>query len=179
MQDSAWRITTASLNVTSVQLRLTVLLVWGQLFFSLNSKCFWILQKEKKKSIVVSLSTDGYCSTCSSSSLSLRSWDSSCLLWSSRICMRVSRRVLCCLRTRASARSSSSCCPPAVGEPRPSSPASVSMGTDAASSCFHLRRLYSLCSTLRAHRGQTGKKSQPLKQKQLYAIIHWHFHSKK
>lgn len=104
----------------------------------------------------------GYCSfpdlrgvslTCSSSSLSRRSWDSSCLLWSSRICIRVSRRVLCWRRTRASAKSSSSCCPPTVGEPRPSSPASVSIGTDAASSCFHLSRLYSLCSTLGTHSG--------------------------
>lgn len=101
-------------------------------------------------------------STCSSSSLSLRSCDSSCLLWSSRICMRVSRRVLCCRRTRASARSSSSCCPSAVGEPGPPSPASVSMGTDAASSCFHLSLLYSPCSTLRSHRGQMeGKQSGP------------------
>jgi len=91
--------------------------------------------------------------TCSSSSLSLQSWDSSCLLWSSRICMRVSRRVLCCRRTRASARSSSSCCPPSEGEPVPSSPASVSMGTAAVSSCFHLSLLYSLCSTLRTHSG--------------------------
>lgn len=83
-----------------------------------------------------------------SSSRSLRSCDSSCLLWSSKICMRVSRRVLCCRRTRASARSSSSCWPPAAGEPGPPSPASVSMGSDAASSCFHLRRRYSLWSTL-------------------------------
>ena len=98
--------------------------------------------------------------TCSRSSLSRCSCDSSCLLWSSRICMRVSRRVLCCRRTRASARSSSSCCPSAVGEPAPSSPASVSMGTDAASSCFHLSRLYSPCSTLRTHGGQMEGNSQ-------------------
>lgn len=102
------------------------------------------------------------CSTCSSSSLSRRSWDSSCLLWSSRICIRVSRRVLCCRRTRASARSSSSCCPSAVGEPGPPSPASVSMGTDAASACFHLSLLYSPWSTLRTHGGQTeGQKWGP------------------
>lgn len=61
--------------------------------------------------------------------------------------MRVSRRVLCWRRTRASASSSSSCAPPAVGDP--GSPASVSMGTEAASSCFHFSRLYSLWSTLR------------------------------
>ncbi|TNN22987.1 hypothetical protein EYF80_066897 [Liparis tanakae] len=77
--------------------------------------------------------------------------------------MRVSRRVLCCRRTRASASSSSSCCPPSEGEPVPSSPASVSMGTAAASSCFHWSLLYSLCSTLRSHRGgrTEGQQSGP------------------
>ncbi|KAG7225744.1 hypothetical protein INR49_014395, partial [Caranx melampygus] len=78
------------------------------------------------------------------------------------ICMRVSRRVLCCRSTRASARSSSSCCPPAVGEPGPHSPASVSMGTDAASSCFHLSRLYSPCSTLRTQSGGQMEGKQPV-----------------
>ena len=41
--------------------------------------------------------------TCSSSCLSLCSWASSCLLWSSSICMRASSRPLCCLRSLASA----------------------------------------------------------------------------
>lgn len=76
--------------------------------------------------------------TCRSSSLKRCSWDSSCLLWSSRICMRVSRRLLCCRRIRASARSSSlqwSCVASAVP--------SAKAGASAASSCCHFRRLSS------------------------------------
>lgn len=84
--------------------------------------------------------------TCNSSSLSLWSCDSNCLLWSSSICMRVSRRLLCCLSTRASARSSSSCCP--RGKPKPEMPSTSCGVAAAASSCFHFSRRYSPCSIL-------------------------------
>lgn len=47
-------------------------------------------------------------STCSSSCRSRWSWDSSCLLWSSKICILASSRPLCCLRSFASAISSES-----------------------------------------------------------------------
>lgn len=47
-------------------------------------------------------------STCSSSCRSRWSWDSSCLLWSSNICILASKRPLCCLRSLASAMSSAS-----------------------------------------------------------------------
>lgn len=46
--------------------------------------------------------------TCSSSCLSRCSWDSSCLLWSSSICIRASSRPLCCRSSFASAMSSAS-----------------------------------------------------------------------
>lgn len=46
--------------------------------------------------------------TCSSSCLSLCSCDSSCLLWSSRICILASRRPLCWRSSLASAMSSAS-----------------------------------------------------------------------
>lgn len=47
-------------------------------------------------------------STCSSSCRSRWSWDSSCLLWSSKICILASSLPLCCLRSFASAISSES-----------------------------------------------------------------------
>lgn len=46
--------------------------------------------------------------TCSSSCRSRCSWDSSCLLWSSRICIRASSRPLCWRSSLASAMSSAS-----------------------------------------------------------------------
>lgn len=46
--------------------------------------------------------------TCSSSCRSRWSWDSNCLLWSSKICILASSRPLCCLRSFASAISSES-----------------------------------------------------------------------
>lgn len=49
-----------------------------------------------------------YTFTCSSSWRSRWSWDSNCLLWSSKICILASRRPLCCLRSLASAMSSAS-----------------------------------------------------------------------
>lgn len=87
--------------------------------------------------------------TCSSSSLSLCSCDSSCLLWSSRICMRVSRRLLCCRRIRASASSSSfrgSCTD--SGEPE------AKVGDSTASSCCHFKRLSSPWRILQDSPGQ-------------------------
>lgn len=95
-----------------------------------------------------------YILTCSRSSLSLWSCDSSCLLWSSRICIRVSKRLLCCRRTRASARSSSSCW--SSGELNPERPSTSCGAAAAASSCFHLSRRYSLCSILHSHSIQTS-----------------------
>lgn len=89
-------------------------------------------------------------STCSSSSLSRCSWDSSCLLWSSRICMRVSRRLLCCRRIRASARSSS-----LHGSCMDSGELVAKVGDSTASSCCHFKRLSSpwriLRDSLRQH----------------------------
>lgn len=90
--------------------------------------------------------------TCSSSSLSRCSWDSSCLLWSSRICMRVSRRLLCCRRIRASARSSSlrgSCTD--SGEPV------AKVGDSTASSCCHFKRLSSPWRILQGSPGQSNR----------------------
>jgi len=52
--------------------------------------------------------THQWACTCSSSCLSRCSWDSSCLLWSSSICIRASRRPLCCRSSLASAMSSAS-----------------------------------------------------------------------
>lgn len=87
--------------------------------------------------------------TCSSSSLSRCSWDSSCLLWSSRICMRVSRRLLCCRRMRASARSSS-----LRGSGTSSGEPVAKLGDSTASSCCHFKRLSSPCRILRDSLGQ-------------------------
>lgn len=52
--------------------------------------------------------TEFYTPTCSSSCRRRWSWDSSCLLWSSKICILASSLPLCCLRSFASAISSES-----------------------------------------------------------------------
>lgn len=88
--------------------------------------------------------------TCSSSSLSRCSWDSSCLLWSSRICMRVSRRLLCCRRIRASARSSS-----LRGSCTDSGELVAKVGDSTASSCCHFKRLSSPWRILQGSPGQS------------------------
>lgn len=83
--------------------------------------------------------------TCSRSCLSLWSWDSSCLLWSSSICIRASRRPLCCRSNLASAISSAS-------RVHCGDTGSISGGDGSGErpflSCVFFRRSYSACSFL-------------------------------
>lgn len=67
-------------------------------------------KKIKLKSHIISyqIKEKSRCLACSNSCLSLCSCDSSCLLWSSRICILASRRPLCWRSNFASAMSSAS-----------------------------------------------------------------------
>ena len=87
--------------------------------------------------------------TCSSSCLSLISWASSCLLWSSKICIRASSRPLCCRNSLASATISWS----RLFSPSLSS--RVYMGECSKLSCCACRkRSYSTCRFLAKHQGR-------------------------